>query len=124
MDAGPDLAAHLRHLEGELLLPEVRRSRAELEARLAPEFIEFAATGRIYDREAIVASLAVEDPAVVVIEHVAVHVLAPDVALVTYRSRRTGSASEPNPPAVNRSSIWRREGGTWRLVFHQGTPET
>ena len=46
MDADPALVETLRSLEEELLRPEVRRSRAALEALLAPDFTEIGASGR------------------------------------------------------------------------------
>ena len=122
MTPKPTLADHLRRLEEELLRPEVRRSRAALEALLAPEFLELGSSGRAYDRAAIVAALAVEVPAAVRIEDFAVRELTPDVALVTYRSVRS-DATGGAPTAAWRSSIWcRAADGGWQLTFHQGTP--
>jgi hypothetical protein len=125
VDADPGLIAHLRHLEEELLRPEVRRSRAALEALLAPDFVEVGRSGRVYDRDAIVAALA-NEPAdrsgrpVARIEAFAVRLLAPGVALATYRS----VGGTPAGDAVTlRASIWRREpAGAWRMTYHQGTP--
>ena len=124
MDAPPDLAAHLRILEEELLRPAIRGSRAELEARLAPDFAEIGRSGRVYDRASLVAALAAEHddaPAVARVEDFSVRLLAPGVALATYRSVREDAAGGP-PAVALRSSIWRRDGDAWRMAFHQGTP--
>jgi len=42
----------------------------------------------------------------------------PQVALVTYVSEVQQETLE----RANRSSLWVRGAGVWRLVFHQGTP--
>ncbi len=125
MRAAEGLAATLRRLEADLLRPKIRGSTVELEARLAPDFLEFGSSGRVYDRAAIVALLAAETaegraPASR-IEGFSVRLLAADVALATYRSVRAGAEAGP-PAGALRSSIWRRGGGAWRMVFHQGTP--
>ena len=41
--------------------------------------------------------------------------LAPSVVLLTYRATADGVATL-------RSSIWRRAGDCWQMMFHQGTP--
>lgn len=128
MDADPVLVAHLLDLESDLLRPEIRRSRDRLEALLAPDFLELGASGRTYDRASLVAALADEasaahageEPASVRVEAFAVRLLARDVALATYRSVRTGTDGEVATVSL-RSSIWRRDAGAWRMVFHQGT---
>lgn len=97
-----------------------------LETLLAPDFVEIGRSGRVYDRDAIVAALVTEDAggATVVagVEDFAVRVLAPGVALATYRSLHADPAGRAQVVA-RRSSIWRRDAdGAWRLTFHQGTP--
>lgn len=125
MDADADLVEHLRRLEAELLRPGVRRSRAALEALLAPDFVEVGRSGRVYDRVAIAAALAAEaaDPSgrpVARIEAFAVRRLASDVALATYRSV---GATPAGDVVTLRASIWRRrDDGAWQMTYHQGTP--
>ena len=125
VDADAGLTAHLRRLEEELLRPEVRRSRAALEANLATDFVEVGRSGRVYDREAIVATLATEAEdgshrPVARIEALVVRLLAPGVALATYDSVHDG-VDGPRTVA-RRVSIWRREDdGAWRMTYHQGT---
>jgi len=124
VDADPGLAAHLRRLEEELLRPEVRASRAALEALLATDFIEIGRSGRVYDREGILAALAAEGAGATPdlrVEGFSVRVLAPGVALATYRSMAEDAAGG-RPRVTLRSSIWRHEDDRWRMAFHQGTP--
>ena len=110
------LAAQLRALEESLLQPDVRKS-AQLVALLADDFVEFGSSGTVYSRADLVALLQAESPSVQTTSDFRVVRLGPDAALLTYRIHRHG---EP-PVHTLRSSVWRRERGRWRMVFHQGT---
>jgi hypothetical protein len=117
MKAPARIAARLIALERELHDPDVRKS-ARVAELLADSFIEFGSSGRVLSREHIIANLRAETPAKGEARGFRVTLLAPNVALVTYRSLR-----KTQPPVRRlRSSIWRREGRTWKMVFHQGTP--
>jgi hypothetical protein len=111
----------LYDLENRLLQPEVRHSRAELEKLLAEEFVEFGSTGRVYDLKSIADELSKESNAQGSITDFELVSLAPDVALVTYRAVFSEGEGEPAQHSL-RSSIWKRSGDGWQMVFHQGTP--
>ena len=112
--------AQLRHLEEQLLQPEVRGSAERLAALLAEDFVEFGSSGRVFDRKQIIAALADETPTKRSLSKFEATMLSEDIALVTYRATR---GSQPGAGAVHtlRSSIWRRSNGRWQMVFHQGT---
>ncbi len=111
-----DLAVTLQALEERLLQPEVRGNRALLEELLTPEFSEFGSSGRVFGREAIVALLAAEQGSNDMrLEELACDLLAPGVALVTYRIVRGAG------PGSLRSSVWVQRDGRWQMRFHQGT---
>ncbi|MGW7350392.1 nuclear transport factor 2 family protein [Streptomyces sp. NPDC054784] len=128
-------------VEGELRLldPEVRASARLVRELLDPEFTEFGASGRRWDRDSVTAALAPESsgeaghgggpgggpgdeagpggPAgpITATELVGT-LLAPGIVHLTYVSERNGRR-------VRRSSLWRhRTGAGWLLYFHQGTP--
>ncbi|MEV0746598.1 DUF4440 domain-containing protein [Streptomyces sp. NBC_01220] len=107
-------------VEGELRLldPGVRASPDEVTALLDPEFTEFGASGRRYDRTSILAvTSAVDesDPEPSAVTGMAGVLLAPGLVHLTYTSERNGSR-------FRRSSLWRRSDSGWRMYFHQGTP--
>jgi hypothetical protein len=108
----------LRHLEESLWRHETRFDREHLERVLAPGFVEFGRSGRIWSRDEVLDGpprpLRVRLP----LPGFTVAFPAPDVALVTYRSEML----EPEVLWSIRSSLWRREQAGWRIVFHQGTP--
>ena len=88
---------------------------------MTSDFVEFASEGRVYDRSALVAELFERVPPPIQVEDFTVRELAPEVALVTYRSviERPGGEA---PAIALRSSIWRRQDGSWRMAFHHWTP--
>jgi hypothetical protein len=47
--------------------------------------------------------------------------LAPDLALLAYRAVFTRPGT-PDPETMYVSSLWRRDGATWRNLFSQDTP--
>jgi ribonuclease HI len=110
--------AEVRALELRLLDPAVRRDRALTGALLHPQFAEIGASGRAWDRAAVVAAIAGEPGARVAVSGMESVVLAAGVVLVTYRAEPEGGA------ASFRSSVWTQDERGWRMRFHQGTPAT
>lgn len=97
-----------------LLTPEVRRDPAAVGRLLHDDFVEFGASGRIWDRAATIAALAAGTSQPVEACDLRAVRVGPEAVLVTYRARR--------PDRVTlRSSLWVRVPPGWRLLFHQGT---
>lgn len=125
-DAPDDLGAlrdTLRALEVELHHPGAACTTLRLERLLHPDFHEVGRSGLPYDRGTVLRYLA-QRPAVPLVQShgFAVSRLAPDVALLTYRS--TEHREGPGAPPVHtwRSSLWVRSAAGWQLRYHQGTP--
>ena len=119
------LAATLKRLEARLQIPSVRTSRRQLDLLLADEFLEFGASGRIYDKRKVIDELC-SDPTerrrrYATFQKLKIAWLSDDIALLTYRSVKT-EGDDPRRELANRASIWKRIDGRWRMVFHQGTP--
>lgn len=104
------------HRERQLLDPEVRRQPELVRALLHPEFVEFGASGRIWNADAIIDVLASEHASdeVTAIDFLAFP-LSPDTVLLTFKTDSAGRA-------CLRSSIWiRGDRNVWLLRFHQRT---
>ncbi|MER6121351.1 nuclear transport factor 2 family protein [Streptomyces sp. NPDC001795] len=107
-------------IDGELRLldPEIRRSPELAGALLHPDFREFGASGRRWDRASIMDALAsATDPGEqpIVASRMAGVRLAPDLVHLTFDTENNGRRA-------HRSSLWRRTDDGWLLYFHQGTP--
>ncbi|ROQ59653.1 hypothetical protein EDD93_7053 [Streptomyces sp. 840.1] len=107
-------------VEGELRLldPAVRALPDAVTELLDPEFTEFGASGRRYDRTSILAVTSADGegtPVAAAATGMSGRLLAPGVVHLTFVTERDGRR-------VRRNSIWRRTGARWRLYFHQGTP--
>ena len=72
---------HVRRLEERLLQPEVRQSAAEVATLLAPAFMEFGSSGRIFTKSQIIEALQGEEPVRRALEEFKTSLLAPGVVL-------------------------------------------
>ena len=115
----PDLCAHLRSLEEQLLKPQLRRNPDLLSHYLADDFREFGSSGRIFHKADIVAELKAESPRTITMDHFHCSLLTHEIAQLTYRS--TVTSYRQLPVHANRSSLWIHRDGRWQMLFHQGT---
>lgn len=115
-DLDRDTVDTLVGLEDGLWRTATRFDPDHMDHVLADDFLEFGRSGRVYDRRAVIDVPAVELD--VWLHGLRVHAVTADVALLTYVSEARFDTLE----RANRSSLWVREGGRWRLRFHQGTP--
>ena len=121
MDTDKSLQQLLYDLEKRLLQPDIRHSPGELAKLLANEFVEFASSGNVHDRQSIIDVLGQESAIRISITDFKASLLAPDMALVTYRAVFSDQEGEPEKHSL-RSSIWKLADERWQMVFHQGTP--
>ncbi|HEU5483341.1 MAG TPA: ribonuclease HI family protein [Microlunatus sp.] len=103
-------------LERELLTDDVRGDPATVAARLHPDWAEIGRSGRLWDRDELLATIApLTEP--VTLDVVSTSRLTDDVILLVWRA--AGDAR-----TTLRSSLWVRTGGDWRQRFQQGTDES
>jgi glyoxylase I family protein len=119
VNSSQELAAHLFHLEQQLLQHTTRRDATALTSLLAQDFREFGGSGRVYTRQQIIDQLAAESPRTITLSDPLCQQLAEDIALLTYRS--TGTTAKAASHAL-RSSLWAYRDNRWQMIFHQGTP--
>jgi len=97
-----------------LLDPFVRADADRVRAHLHPDFVEYGASGRVWNRASIT-SVTSERTEPITASDMHVRRLGPDAVLLTYRSEVSGQRAL-------RSSTWVREPDSdWVLLFHQGT---
>jgi hypothetical protein len=109
----------LQRLEPVFHRLEPGATRADLEHMTDPEFCEVGASGRRYGRDYVLDLLEkrFENPGEDVweVSDFRCLVLARDTYLVTY------TLLQQKQRVTRRSSIWRRGGQVWKVVYHQGT---
>jgi hypothetical protein len=97
---------------------ELGTSRADVEAMTTADFWEVGASGSVYDREVVWATLerryAAGEPDEWETLDVALRPLTGDVYLLTYLLRQ-------GERLTRRATVWENASGHWRAVYHQGT---
>jgi hypothetical protein len=109
----------LERLEEELWREETRYDDRRMREVIAPDFLEFGRSGRVYRREDSLAVPRHPIDAVRPLPGFSARLLHRDVAQVTYNSAVTYGGVVQH---ARRSSIWSRTPTGWVLRFHQGTP--
>jgi len=124
----PDLIKQQRHAEVLRQLmrrepifhrPEFGTTRADFENMTDPAFCEVGASGRRYSREYVLDILEqrharpIEDEMLKASDFHCLEI-APDNYLLTYTLLQ-------GERLTRRSTIWRRQGPAWKIVYHQGT---
>jgi hypothetical protein len=114
-----DAEAEVIRRECQFLDPEVRRRPEILRSLLHPEFVEFGASGRVWDAQSTIDALTSEqDSYEITGTDFRTLRLAPGAILLTFKTRTLERV-------CLRSSIWiLDDGNQWRLRFHQGTVTT
>jgi hypothetical protein len=104
----------IQSLEETLQRPDVRRSKDDLEALLAVGFVEFGASGKVYNRATVIDRLIRDDGRSdnnLRSTHYALTSVSDDAVLLTYESEST--QKDGTKRHVLRSSIWKRNGHWW-----------
>lgn len=113
-----DIAAHLLRLEQSLLDDSVRTDHRRISELLDERFKEYASSGKAYRYTSGDAFGKNAEGIRIIESSFEVVSLTPDIALVNYQSvKGNGDAGAK----TNRSSIWKKTGAAWKIVFHQGT---
>ena len=116
MSHQPTVEASILELELILLQSGIRNS-ARVADILAENFVEFSSSGLELNKTQVIACLQAESPCLFTASQFNVRMLAPNIALVTYRAHRHST-----PPVHSlRTSIWEQKQGKWKIIFHQGT---
>lgn len=90
MQLSDEVVQELKSLEEALLRPEVRRSRLEMDALLADDFMEYGRSGRVYDKAAILETADKSFDGRLSLYNFSVRALAPSVARHLFEPSATG----------------------------------
>lgn len=103
-------------LERELQTIACRSNPDRVRQLLAEDFEEVGASGKVWDLRSTLALLDSEggDAAEIEVHDLVARQVAEGIVMVRWDSDRGGRRAR-------RTSLWRQEGTTWRLVHHQGT---
>ena len=115
-----DPSSFLRELEQRLHSIAGRRNMEIVQSLLADDFVEFGSSGKQETIAALQSEHASGAAFKIAFEDFKVKRLAPHLCLATYRSTYANLVSGETRQSL-RSSIWRHDGASWQIVFHQGT---
>lgn len=108
-------------LELSLLRPEVRSSADKLNGLLADDFMEFGSSCLVYNKQNILERLSANTNKVTyTVDNFETKVLSDNIMLATFKTDRI--INDKDKVVSMRSSLRRKENGTWKMFFHQGTP--
>ena len=103
------------NLELTLLDSSVRKSAQQLDLLLADDFMEIGSSGKFYNKTDVMAALLNESSTPYSsLKNFKTQEIASNVILATYEIKMNGQNTL-------RSSIWKKFGNNWLMLFHQGT---
>ncbi len=115
----------LTQLEQALHRPQVRSDARRLDTLLHDTFLEFGRSGARYTKAHMLAHLgraaqADAETPLIHSQDFDLRLLAPEVALLTYRSAHVNVTGGLARHSL-RSSVWLFDRSIWQMAFHQGT---
>ena len=123
MDQHHEFSQYVESLEIELLNAQVRSSAKVLGTLLSDDFVEFGASGNVWNKKEIISSLVKEQSEneyKLEAHDLKSRIITENTVLITYRCIRKCKSGEVLRETL-RSSIWKQSNRNWQLVFHQGT---
>ena len=115
-----DLSKTLLILEQHLLSHAVRSNAEDVSRLLADDFVEFGASGNVWSKAEVVEQLPLQPFTQRTISEFTTKSLSENTALVTYQCQNVAIDQRATTNSL-RSSVWRKDGEQWQMVFHQGT---
>lgn len=116
-----DIKETIFRLEKQLQQHAVRKSTEELDVLITEDFIEFGSSGKVYTKKDVLVNLPSAPEIEFVMSDFEVRVLSSDIVQSIFKTEKTNLQTGEISKSL-RSSLWRNEDGTWKMLFHQGTP--
>lgn len=115
-----ELKQHLVEKEIALTTFGVRRNPDALTGLLSEEFREIGSRGNYFGLDAVLAHLPTQENWQCELTDIEARKVTDDVMMLVYFAE-ISSSDAPDGYRSRRSSVWRKEGESWKMVFHQGT---
>ncbi|MEI6352921.1 MAG: DUF4440 domain-containing protein [Candidatus Nomurabacteria bacterium] len=107
-------------LEISLLNPEVRSSTEILNNLLVDDFKEFGSSGLIYNKQDVLERLPSDiNKTEYTVSDFEIKILSEDIIMTNFKTEKVVNDTESFSSL--RTSLWRKEGESWKIFFHQGT---
>ena len=113
------LADELKALEVRVMTAAGAGRAQDVAEFIADDFLEIGSSGRKYSKSDVLDALPDLPRRKFSLNDFQVRELAPDLALVNYRSQ---AVAKDSIAWAHRTTIWARRNGQWQIVFHQATP--
>ncbi|MFH0736866.1 MAG: DUF4440 domain-containing protein [bacterium] len=114
-----EIKEELLSLENKLVDKKFRKDLAFLRETLADNFLEIGSSGIIYNKTETLAILKEDNNTTTIIEKFNIQHLCDFLYLVIYKTTTTCQFGIKS--YSKRSSIWKKTGNKWQILFHQGT---
>ena len=108
-------------LEEKLQRPDVRKSVKELDDLISENLTEFGSSGQVYTKKDVLINLPVSPEIKFTMTDFRINILGENIVQSLFKTEKTNLENGKMTNSL-RSSLWRNEGGKWRMLFHQGTP--
>jgi hypothetical protein len=113
----------LTNMEKKLAQAEQQKNKAFFDQALNPQFLMVAYNGLVFTKPELLSKLDYLDVKEYAMKNFKVRPIGRAGALLTYDLYIQASAAGRHAPSKQyASSVWVRDGGHWRLLFHQATP--
>ncbi len=113
------LTKHIQALEEKLLHSDMQENPFLLDELLAQSFEEIGNTGNITARQAVVEWLMNKNKSDRwLLTNFRINELSTDIVLAIYHAQKV-RGSNVTAAVSTRSSVWKRHGSHWKMVFHQ-----
>ncbi len=93
----------------------------EYEEIIADGFCEFGSSGRIYSKNDTLDALRKRENLKIEMRDFKLSYSDENIALATYKAEIYKDGESGTVSISLRSSIWRKKGLSWEIIFHQGT---
>ena len=117
-----NLEQKIYDLENELQQHEVRKSTERLAELISDDFLEFGSAGLSYTKKDVLTNLPTAGEIKFKMMDFRINVLSEGIVQSLFKTEKVNLENGKTSYSL-RSSIWRKEGDKWVMIFHQGTPE-